>query len=84
MNEANSATPKNKTGSMNCDQVAWILDIIERHEKVCNLNFPRVSRAKELSSYGAVLEIAEVLNLNIDKEAVFNLTADELRHHLVK
>lgn len=85
MKTEENTKPNRKTiGTINCDQVAWLLDILSRHEKVNKLGFTPISRIGELSGYAAVLEIAEVLNFDIDKDAVFNLTPGELRHLIIK
>lgn len=46
---------------LNCDQVAWMLNAIERYLPATN--HPRVSRAREMQKYALLYELMEVAHL---------------------
>ena len=46
---------------LNCDQVAWMLNAIERY--LPQTNHPRVSRAREMQKYALLYELMEVAHL---------------------
>lgn len=58
--------------SVNCDQVAWIFDSLERFLKVNNLDFPGISRIKNLSKTSFLLELMEILNLKLEDKFAAN------------
>ena len=64
---------------VNCDQAAWILDALKRHEMAVKMPFPSVSRLPEMARYAAVLEIIEILNLELDEGAKYNMSPIEFR-----
>jgi hypothetical protein len=59
-----------------CDQVAWLLDIAERH--IPNDNRVRVSRQREMQKYAMLYEIMEVASLQFaDDRARWNGTPND-------
>lgn len=46
---------------LNCDQIAWVLNAIERY--LPTTNHPRVSRAREMQKYALLYELMEVAHL---------------------
>ena len=63
--------------AINCDQVAWLLDIANRHlPQECH---PRISRKREMQRYAMLYEIMEILNLKFeDGSAAKNGTPGEV------
>ena len=61
--------------TVNCDQVAGIVDILERYRKVCLLRFSGISRAGDAAKIAAILELFEVLGLKPEHDAVQNVIA---------
>lgn len=59
--------PNLKGRPINCDQVAWMLDAIDRHLPPSNK--PAVSRAREMQKYALFYEIMEVAHLHFEDEA---------------
>lgn len=67
-----------KTNTINCDQVAWLLDIAERYISVDN--YPAISRQRDMKKYGMLYEIMEILHLGFrDENARYNGTPIEVR-----
>jgi len=51
---------------LNCDQVAWVLDIFGRY--LPPSNYPAVSQLREMMKYGMLYELMEVANLEFEDE----------------
>ena len=63
---------------INCDQVAWMLNAIERH--LPNKEHPAVSRAREMQKYALLYELMEVAHLYFeDASAQHNGTPPDVR-----
>lgn len=63
---------------INCDQVAWILNAIERY--LPPTQHPRVSRAREMQKYALLYELMEVAHLYFeDGAAQHNGTPHDVR-----
>lgn len=63
---------------INCDQVAWMLNAIERH--LPNKEHPAVSRAREMQKYALLYELMEVAHLYFaDASAQHNGTPHDVR-----
>jgi len=63
---------------INCDQVAWILDIAERY--LPNKINVGVSQQREMQKYAMLYEIMEVANLKFENdEARWNGTPNQAR-----
>jgi len=73
----NTKAPPVKT--LNCDEVAWVLDILERYKKAATLHFPSISRLPEMAKYSAILELMELLNMDMDESAKYNVSPVEFR-----
>jgi hypothetical protein len=73
--------PMEPIKTLDCDQVAWLLDILERYDKVMRLSatFPSVSRLSEMAKYAAILEIAEQIHMGFDEDAKYNISPMEFR-----
>lgn len=64
--------------SINCDQVAWLLDIADRY--IPQDNLPRVSRQREMKKYGMLYEIMEIIGAKFEDDgARWNGTPNEAR-----
>ena len=64
--------------AINCDQVAWLLDIFNRY--LPKSHHPRVSREREMLKYGMLYEVMEIANLKFaDASARWNGTPNEAR-----
>jgi hypothetical protein len=76
-----SNTKQEFIGNLNCDTVAWTLDILERYAEIIRLysRFPSVSRMPEMAKYAALLELMEILRLGIDEDAKINVSPIEFR-----
>jgi len=65
---------------INCDEVAWLVNALKRLKFIVGLDFPAISRIKEMSVYSALYEIMEILNLEFkDETAKHNATPEEVR-----
>lgn len=64
---------------LNCDEMAWLLDVFHRYDYIKKGGFASISRMLEFRKCSAILEIMEILNLEMDEEARHNLTPGELR-----
>jgi hypothetical protein len=63
---------------INCDQVAWMLNAIERY--LPPTQHPRVSRAREMQKYALLYELMEVAHLYFeDARAQHNGTPGDVR-----
>ena len=63
---------------INCDQVAWMLNAIERY--LPPTQHPRVSRASEMQKYALLYELMEVAHLYFeDARAQHNGTPGDVR-----
>lgn len=63
---------------LTCDQVAWILNAIDRY--LPRLNHPDVSRAREMQKYALLYELMEVAQLYFeDASAQHNGTPHDVR-----
>lgn len=73
--------PKNDNyAPINCDQVAWLLNAIDRVMEPSNQ--PRVSRQREMVKYACLYEIMEVARLKfLDKSARWNGTPNDARDY---
>lgn len=64
--------------TVNCDQVAWMLDVFDRY--LPPDNFPRVSRQREALKYGMLYELMDVAGLCFaDSDAERNGTPPDAR-----
>ncbi len=75
---------KDTRPELNCDQAAWLIDVLSRFEEVQHLGFTRISRLKEMAKVSAVLEICEVMGYKLEKGAVNNILPLELKATLAK
>jgi hypothetical protein len=65
---------------INCDQVAWLLDIFGRY--LPKDEFPRVSQQREMKKYGMLYEVMEIANLEFeDASAQWNGTPNTARYN---
>jgi hypothetical protein len=65
---------------INCDQVAWLLDIAERH--LPPQKTPRVCQQREMQKYAMLYEVMEVANLQFaDDSARWNGTPNKARDY---
>lgn len=66
---------------LNCDQVSWILQGLERYLKIATIHkaYPRITRIPEMASYAFILELCEYLNMELDKDSAFNILPEEIR-----
>lgn len=66
--------------TIGCDQVAWLLDIAERHlPKQTN---PRVCQQREMQKYAMLYEIMEIAGLEFeDDSARWNGTPNQARDY---
>lgn len=63
---------------LTCDQVAWMLNAIDRY--LPRLNHPDVSRAREMQKYALLYELMEVAHLYFeDASAQHNGTPHDVR-----
>ena len=63
---------------INCDQVSWMLNAIERY--LPPTQHPRVSRAREMQKYALLYELMEVAHLYFeDASAQHNGTPGDVR-----
>lgn len=63
---------------INCDQVAWMLNAIERY--LPPTQHPRVSRAREMQKYALLYELMDVAHLYFeDALAQYNGTPGDVR-----
>ena len=63
---------------INCDQVAWLLDIANRY--IDKDKFPAVSQQREMKKYAMLYEIMDIANLKFaDKKALYNATPYQAR-----
>jgi hypothetical protein len=70
--------PVDNLVSINCDQVAWLLDIADRY--IPKDDYPRISRQREMKKYGMLYEIMEIARLKFeDDQARWNGTPNEAR-----
>lgn len=66
------------TRPINCDQVAWLLDIAERH--LPRQTTPRICQQREMQKYAMLYEIMEVAGLKFsDASARWNGTPNQAR-----
>lgn len=81
MDRNDSGQTKRTNGrGLNCDQVAWLLDIAERHlPKQIN---PAVCQQREMQKYAMLYEIMEVADLRFeDDSARWNGTPNQARDY---
>ena len=65
--------------TINCDQVAWLLDIADRH--ISREALPAISRKREMLKLGMVYEIMEIVGCSFkDEDARRNATPSDIRH----
>ena len=68
----------NKNVSINCDQVAWLLDIADRY--LPKDGMAPISRQRDMKKYGMLYEIMEIAGLKFeDDRARWNGTPNEAR-----
>lgn len=53
-------------GSINADQVAWLLDIADRY--IPRDGYVSVSRQREMKKYGMLYEVMEIMGVGFDSE----------------
>jgi hypothetical protein len=64
---------------INCDQVAWLLDIFNRYLPNKS-HHPSISREREMLKYGMLYEVMEIANLKFaDALARWNGTPNDAR-----
>jgi len=64
-----------------CDEIAWIMDILERLRFVSNLKYPAISRFTRMAKYSALYELMEILGLEFQDEAArYNAIPEEVRN----
>jgi len=61
MENINKQGNKPVSGTISCDQVAWLLDIADRY--LPKLRHPSISQEREMMKYAMLYEIMEILNL---------------------
>lgn len=77
-----SEAPPNytKRQTINCDQVAWLLDIFGRY--LPKDNFPAVSQQREMMKYGMLYEVMDIANLEFENaSAQWNGTPNAARYN---
>jgi len=73
-----NAYKKTNSRLINCDQVAWLLEVAERH--LPKQTTPRVCQQREMQKYAMLYEIMEVANLDFeDDRARWNGTPNQAR-----
>ncbi|MCK5236050.1 MAG: hypothetical protein KAR06_03610 [Deltaproteobacteria bacterium] len=79
MNNENTTEKRNKH-KINCDQVAWLMDIFNRY--LPQDNHPRVSQQREMLKYGMLYEIMDILYLDFeDDAALYNGMPSKVREN---
>ena len=69
--------PKRK---INCDEVSWLIATLKRLKFIAGLDYPLISRIKDMAIYSALYEIMEILHLDFQDEAAkHNATPEEVR-----
>jgi hypothetical protein len=69
-----------RKGSVNCDQIVWLLDIFDRY--LPRDSHPRVSREREMKKYAMLYEVMEIAELKFeDDSARSNGTPHEARKY---
>jgi len=62
---------------INCDQVAWLLDITDRH--IPKDKHPQISRQREMQRYAMLYEIMDAAGLSFeDQSALDNGTPPDI------
>lgn len=64
------------------DTVVWIKDALKRRDMVMSLNFPSVSRMRQMATASFILELGDLLGFQLDESAVYNTLPDELKTDL--
>lgn len=65
---------------INCDQVAWLLDIFDRY--LPRDKFPAISQQREMLKYGMLYEVMEIARLEFeDESAQWNGTPNAARYN---
>jgi hypothetical protein len=66
---------------INCDEVAWLVNALERLSFIAGINYPRTSYyIKEMAIYSALYEIMDILHLDFQDEAArYNATPGKVR-----
>lgn len=65
---------------VNCDQVAWLLDIFDRY--LPEDSHPRVSKHREMLKYGMLYEVMDIADLKFaDDSARWNGTPNDARDY---
>jgi hypothetical protein len=65
---------------LSCDEVAWLVAALRRLSFIAGLNYPAISRIKEMAVYSALYEIMEILHLDFQDEAArYNATPEKVR-----
>lgn len=66
---------------INCDQVAWLMDIFNRY--LPKSQHPRVSQERDMRMYGMLYEVMEIANLKFaDDVARLNGTPSQARPYI--
>lgn len=61
---------------LTCDQVAWIMDALERFKRASEMSRPSISRLEKAAKTAFLLEIMELLHLGFeDRSARHNAIA---------
>ena len=66
MSEGNTENKAIGVG-INCDQVAWLLDIFNRY--LPKDSHPRISQQREMLKYGILYEVMDIANLSFEDKA---------------
>ena len=76
--DAGNSLGKKGGRPINCDQVAWLLDIFDRY--LPPSKHPGISREREMMKYGMLYEVMEIAYLRFeDESALHNGTPHEAR-----
>jgi hypothetical protein len=63
------ATVPTQKGKIDCDQVAWIQNAIDRYTDIVARKYPDISRQKDLGKLALLLEIMETLGFEFEDDA---------------
>lgn len=71
--ESIGANTKPVKTKINCDQVAWLIGVLDRYAEVVRTPKPAISRADKGAKTAAILEIMDILYLDfLDRSARHN------------
>jgi hypothetical protein len=60
---------KREKKKLNCDQVSWLKNALDRLQSLSEQRFPAVSQMKEAAKLATLLEIMEVLGYEFEEDA---------------